>query len=674
MRLAEEIVLLLLNEDSGYFEPIPSWDLSCVFAGAVLADLALENRIDTDLESLILLDASPTGDDLLDPVLEEIASTSESRNAQYWVGKVAPRSEGIMESVLDRLVEQDILEYDQGGFWSLSRSVSRTRKYPSKEGAVRAEVRSRILRTLFEEDIPDPRDIILIGLAHTCNALRFLMTSEDYEEVSDRIELISKMDLITRTIATAVRGICLQPPPMRYASSKPVPKIGIWDIVKNRKARRHIWAGSIAKLMAEIYRSHGGVVELKMPFSKQRLVIIVGHETNQWFNRKGRNYLRTKDYIWDLEHVFGASRTLPGMDGAEHFRLRKSLKSGYSRASLEGKLDQLFFHCRTSLQDWTPGVELPGTEVCRTLMSRQVSHLAVGVDSSEYIKDVLDYQHRALAVRIQHALPEFALNTPSMKKKRIRLLELLAKIHHQHTPGLRLNQETDLVDEFLRVHADDPQFLPQTDLNFYFLATLIASIYLGSGLAFALSTMTSHPEIYAKIKAEGDALFGKDDPTAGDITPQAVDTAYRLFMETQRLFPVIPVQLRHVMNSCVIQGHEIPADTRLIVATTGAHYLEENFSDPLKFDIDRFLPEREEHLKLGAYAPFGLGTHKCLGSRWVDLQMVMNILLIAHHFELEATPSSYDLRLNPIPTNAPRKNFRIHVTGVRHRLPELEAS
>ncbi len=36
-------------------------------------DLALENRIDTDLEQLILVDSTPVGDDLLDPTLARIA-------------------------------------------------------------------------------------------------------------------------------------------------------------------------------------------------------------------------------------------------------------------------------------------------------------------------------------------------------------------------------------------------------------------------------------------------------------------------------------------------------------------------------------------------------------------------------------------------------------------------
>ena len=46
MRLAEEFLLLLLNEETGYFVPISEWKMSCALAGGILMDLALENRID----------------------------------------------------------------------------------------------------------------------------------------------------------------------------------------------------------------------------------------------------------------------------------------------------------------------------------------------------------------------------------------------------------------------------------------------------------------------------------------------------------------------------------------------------------------------------------------------------------------------------------------------------
>ena len=69
LRFVEEITLLLLHDDDGRFARVPSWSLNYALAGGVLMDLAMENRIDTDLEHLILLDAAPTGDSLLDPTL-----------------------------------------------------------------------------------------------------------------------------------------------------------------------------------------------------------------------------------------------------------------------------------------------------------------------------------------------------------------------------------------------------------------------------------------------------------------------------------------------------------------------------------------------------------------------------------------------------------------------------
>ena len=74
LRFADELILLLIDDKRGALIPIPEWSLSCALAGALLTDLALEGRIDTDPDSLSLLDATPLDDDLLDPVLAEIGS------------------------------------------------------------------------------------------------------------------------------------------------------------------------------------------------------------------------------------------------------------------------------------------------------------------------------------------------------------------------------------------------------------------------------------------------------------------------------------------------------------------------------------------------------------------------------------------------------------------------
>ena len=83
LRFAEEIILLLLNDNDGRFAPVSRWSLDYALAGGVLMDLALENRIDTDLENLILVDAAPVGDSLLDPTLADI-EVGASHNTRFW--------------------------------------------------------------------------------------------------------------------------------------------------------------------------------------------------------------------------------------------------------------------------------------------------------------------------------------------------------------------------------------------------------------------------------------------------------------------------------------------------------------------------------------------------------------------------------------------------------------
>ena len=123
IRLTEELVLLLLNEQSGYIEMVPGWDFSCVMAGAVIADLALEHRIDTDLEALHLVDPTPTGDRLLDPTLKEISETDEALDTQYWIERNTARREEIVTVTLQRLEKSKFSttrQEDSGRFRALS--------------------------------------------------------------------------------------------------------------------------------------------------------------------------------------------------------------------------------------------------------------------------------------------------------------------------------------------------------------------------------------------------------------------------------------------------------------------------------------------------------------------------------------------------------------------------
>ena len=68
------------------------------------------------------------------------------------------------------------------------------------------------------------------------------------------------------------------------------------------------------------------------------MIFLAGPETNHWVHRRERMYLRAKGYFADFEKVYGASGVLPSLEGADHFRLRKSLSAAHSRGRLMGQL------------------------------------------------------------------------------------------------------------------------------------------------------------------------------------------------------------------------------------------------------------------------------------------------------------------------------------------------
>ena len=190
LSLPEELVLMLLNEESGYFYQVPGWELNCAVIGAVLAELSLVSRIDTDMESLILLDPTEVNDPALDPILKEIAGEPVPRNAQYWIERLAPRAEAIIDLALERLVDLNILEHHEGDFWTISQTVGQgDLNISNGQGTAVEFVASRIRKVIFSNEIPSPRDVIIVCLLNTCDVLRFIFLLDDESE--ERIKVIS---------------------------------------------------------------------------------------------------------------------------------------------------------------------------------------------------------------------------------------------------------------------------------------------------------------------------------------------------------------------------------------------------------------------------------------------------------------------------------------------------
>lgn len=662
LSLPDEIILTLLNEQTGYFHQVPGWELNCAVIGAVLAELSLLKRIDTDMDWLILVDSAETGDHILDPFLRQIVDEPVQRNAQFWIERFAPQAEDVIDSTLERLVERNILEKHDGGFWTLVPIKWRADSGDSsQEDTANEIIKTRIVKYIFSDLIPDPRDIIIISLANTCDVFRFMFELDD--EAEERIAFICKMDLIGHSIAAAVEQNITSPLFRHTAFTKRIPVVPLRKLAFNR----HVPNGNIPALFASIAQEYGPVFQLRPPF-QQPMTFLVGTEVNRWVHRNGRMYLRSKDYFTDIEKVYGAAGLIPSLDGADHFRLRKAMQPGYSRKRLGGQLDALYDRIRGFMADWEVGSVRNAVSMSRLMINSQVSPIIIGIESQDVVEDLIKFKERALITHVAKLLPKFMLFTPGMRRPARAINVVSQRVQGTHTPAQRAGCPRNLADDLLSLHASDPQFLPESNMGFSLSAPMLASMYLGDALAFALYAMASQPELYRRIRAEADALFDGGDPGEEDFTKSATDVSNRFIMECMRMYPIVPMSIRNVMNPCVVENCELPVGERVFIATTSPHYMSDVFPDPFSFDIDRYQSPRNEHRSPG-YAPYGLGTHMCLGFRWMELQLLVNILMVAHYFTLEVSPANFKLRFNPFPSLSPSKKLKFRIAERKRDLP-----
>lgn len=206
LTFAEEILLLALDDQTGKFVHMGSQGLGYPLAGAVLMDLAVRSKIDADLEKVIVVDPSSTGEALLDGPLSHMASSEETYSARQWVERLVPNAEQVERAALDRLVDRGILRLEEKRIlW-----VFPERRYPMIDDTEEKEVKRRLVDILLSDAIPDPRDVALISLVDACDLLGVVLSAREVENVGPRVEQIRKLDLIGQAMTDAVRNLRLE--------------------------------------------------------------------------------------------------------------------------------------------------------------------------------------------------------------------------------------------------------------------------------------------------------------------------------------------------------------------------------------------------------------------------------------------------------------------------------
>jgi cytochrome P450 len=165
-------------------------------------------------------------------------------------------------------------------------------------------------------------------------------------------------------------------------------------------------------------------------------------------------------------------------------------------------------------------------------------------------------------------------------------------------------------------------------------------------MAWSWYLLARTPQYFARLREEGETF------------------ALQVMKESMRLYPPAFVLARSALRDTSVGGFTVRKDELVLIAPWLFHRDGRFFEDPLRFDPDRFLPEREAQLPRFAYMPFGGGRRICIGNQFALMQGQIILATIAKQIEMELL-SSKPVGLEPLLTLRPKNGVRVRLRQAR---------
>ncbi|MET0994916.1 MAG: cytochrome P450, partial [Mycobacterium sp.] len=216
---------------------------------------------------------------------------------------------------------------------------------------------------------------------------------------------------------------------------------------------------------------------------------------------------------------------------------------------------------------------------------------------------------------------------------------------------------TDMLTVLCHTEDEDGNSFTDEDIvNHMIFVMMAAHDTSTSTLTTMAYQLAAHPEWQDRVRAES-ARLG-DGPL--DIEAlEKLETLDLMMNESLRMVTPVHLNVRSTVRDTDLLGYYLPAGTIVITWPSMNHRLPELWTDPDKFDPERFAEPRSEHKKHRyAFAPFGGGAHKCIGMVFgqLEIKTVMHRLLRRYRLELPhpGYKPRYDYGGMPIPMDGMR--------------------
>ncbi|SOC46201.1 Golgi phosphoprotein 3 (GPP34) [Blastococcus aggregatus] len=206
MLIAEDLLLLLTADDSGKLAA-DSTNTDAALGGALLAELALTQRVDVAGPGervregrVIVRDAGPTGDGTLDDALATVGD-KEGKTPQSVVAALGKRAKA---RLYERLAEAGLLRAEEGRILG----IVPTHRWPAVHTGHEAAIRAGLASALRDGSATDGRTRALVSLLVALKAVHTAVTPESAglskRELNASAKRIAEGDWVGRAVRSAI--------------------------------------------------------------------------------------------------------------------------------------------------------------------------------------------------------------------------------------------------------------------------------------------------------------------------------------------------------------------------------------------------------------------------------------------------------------------------------------
>ena len=165
-----------------------------------------------------------------------------------------------------------------------------------------------------------------------------------------------------------------------------------------------------------------------------------------------------------------------------------------------------------------------------------------------------------------------------------------------------------------------------------------------SALTWTLVSLAASPEIRRDVQDELDSVLGGRGAEYDDLDRLPLLSA--VVQESLRLHPPAWMLERRASVSDVVGGYDLPAGSAVMLGIYWTHRHPEFWSDPERFDPQRWLGVPAGARPRSAYLPFGAGPRQCIGGMFSLLEAKLVLATLLQRFDIDPVPGA-DTRPQP---------------------------